>query len=207
MQMLLLLGPCLRTTGLMGITWNYQNVDAHKTGLRARTQISEEGAGPSLWYYLRISEERSHGVWESELWPPRRRNCPAGSGTSKEVRGGWSWKCKKKLKARNQLPLPRWEELSAQRKEPVPSPSSSHPLSLAPLLAEPKGNNGKDKMWFAKTRAQHDKAEYKSVNLELRDNRWMTGTPMKHTRSSSILTEDSVKSLAGCQSQVIHMCV
>lgn len=91
--MLLVLGPCLRTTGLVGITWSYQNLEAQKSGLRVRTQISEEGAPPQSGaeeaYLVVLSQDlrgktwRSLGVWTQTS---SKEKLPAGSGTSKEIR-------------------------------------------------------------------------------------------------------------------------
>ena len=64
--------------GLVGGAWSYQNLQAQKRGLRAGTQIPEEG------HSLVSLGERPHKGWQSGLRPPGRKNCPVDAGTSKE---------------------------------------------------------------------------------------------------------------------------
>lgn len=61
-----------------------QDLEAQKRGFRARTHISEEEVW-SKQCYLGISEERPYRNQKPGFRLPRRQNCSAGSGTSKEV--------------------------------------------------------------------------------------------------------------------------
>lgn len=110
--------------------WHCQNPVSPERALRARLPVSEKGTLPA-----------ARGVMSES----RRKDLLREEWTSMDVRWAEGWS--------------QWQELEAERKGPVPTPSSSLPGSLwLPLSAEPN-ENSRPSTEFAECPTQHPRAE------------------------------------------------